>query len=88
MLRVMTACCWLQMGLHGAPLIYGLFMRPRSAVIEFRPHQFEGASHAYAVCACTCSRATTARCFTSCTQHWFTTLTCPGYSTTELSNLP
>ena len=32
----------IQMGLHGAPLIYGLFMRPRSAVIEFRPHQFEG----------------------------------------------
>ena len=31
-----------QMGLHGAPLIYGLFMRPRSAVIEFRPYEFEG----------------------------------------------
>ncbi len=43
-LKVASADC-AQMGLHGAPLIYGLFMRPRSAVIEFRPHEFEGEHH-------------------------------------------
>ena len=31
-----------QIGLHGAPLIYGLLMRPGSALIEIRPHSFSG----------------------------------------------
>ena len=44
--RVRASAFCPQMGLHGAPLIYGLFMRARSAVIEFRPHQFEGAAPA------------------------------------------
>lgn len=36
-----TGC--LQVGLHGAPLIFGFLMRPGSALLEIRPHKFEGA---------------------------------------------
>ncbi len=33
----------MQVGLHGAPLIFGFLMRPGSALLEIRPHKFEGA---------------------------------------------
>lgn len=34
-----------QVGLHGAPLIFGLAMRPGSAIVEIRPNRFEGEKH-------------------------------------------
>ena len=39
-----------QIGLHGAPLIYGLMMRPGAALVEIRPHGFEGV-HLVVLCS-------------------------------------
>ena len=40
-----------QVGLHGAPLIFGLAMRPGSAIVEIRPNRFEGDEHVLLSCA-------------------------------------